>query len=654
LSGVGSVFFDNFSNPDLARYYEIIPGIGTANRREGGLHYEILRAPDGPSDASDYLTIDSLGRPHSPTTKAVFRFSGTDWMLEACVEYDFPLMRNGRGAYLWLIPGDVRDGYDESIALVRYADLERSSHSLRLDVYDPENGCASIELARPPADRYWLRIARAGRRLLVLLSDEGRTFRRVDERTMRPEVKSHRLVMNSQSFAGGASFVLRALRLAGAEPDPASGKRAAFAIAGPEVSAVSADDILGAMHAGLDIDISGCAITGTLDLGSITSPITSDIKMVGCSLMGQFVATRPVSLTGAVSFLNCQFDGVNLSGVEFTGSIGMVGCRFTADTRFIGTEFDGGANFSGCIFSEKVFFRMARASKPVSLYYATFHKGADLSSALFDDLSLSDVAVPTGSVTLYRSEIRGTLRWMVTLQREPQPLGSEWELSATRIAYLVISAGERQNSGEYTGPALWIVDSNVYLRNANVDRLEFYNVHLAKDLDLSASTLRTLERNNATFTRVLGGWPPQSEYYSCFISYSAKDAEFAKRLYTRLCENRVTCWFAEHDIPIGGVLRQQIYDAIGEYDRFLLVLSKHSIRSGWVRDEVEKCFELEDRQKRDVLFPIRLDAEIESTNTAWAEKVRQQRNIGDFSQWGDPLAHERAFQRLLRDLKARA
>lgn len=121
---VAGVFFDDFLNPALACFYEIIPGIGTVSRRDGGLHYEITRAPDGPSDASDYLTIDSLGRPHSHTTRAVFRFSGTDWTLEACVEYDFPLMRNGRGAYLWLIPGDVSDGYQESIALIRYADLD--------------------------------------------------------------------------------------------------------------------------------------------------------------------------------------------------------------------------------------------------------------------------------------------------------------------------------------------------------------------------------------------------------------------------------------------------------------------------------------------------------------------------------------------------
>jgi len=38
------------------------------------------------------------------------------------------------------------------------------------------------------------------------------------------------------------------------------------------------------------------------------------------------------------------------------------------------------------------------------------------------------------------------------------------------------------------------------------------------------------------------------EYYSCFISYSTKDQEFADRLYADLQDNGVRCWFAPHDI----------------------------------------------------------------------------------------------------------
>ena len=42
--------------------------------------------------------------------------------------------------------------------------------------------------------------------------------------------------------------------------------------------------------------------------------------------------------------------------------------------------------------------------------------------------------------------------------------------------------------------------------------------------------------------------PGAIQFYSCFISYSAKDQEFADRLYLDLQNKGVRCWFAPHDI----------------------------------------------------------------------------------------------------------
>jgi uncharacterized protein YjbI with pentapeptide repeats len=38
------------------------------------------------------------------------------------------------------------------------------------------------------------------------------------------------------------------------------------------------------------------------------------------------------------------------------------------------------------------------------------------------------------------------------------------------------------------------------------------------------------------------------QYYSCFISYSAKDDEFAKRVHADLQNSGVRCWFAPHEV----------------------------------------------------------------------------------------------------------
>lgn len=142
------------------------------------------------------------------------------------------------------------------------------------------------------------------------------------------------------------------------------------------------------------------------------------------------------------------------------------------------------------------------------------------------------------------------------------------------------------------------------------------------------------------------------EYYSCFISYSTKDEDFANRLYADLQRKHVRCWFAPKDLKIGDKFRPRIDEAIRVYDKLLLIVSENSVNSRWVETEVEAAFEKEDQQKRLVLFPIRLDDAVEKTNEAWAADIRRTRHIGDFCDWKNHDDYIRAFTRLLRDLKA--
>jgi len=141
-------------------------------------------------------------------------------------------------------------------------------------------------------------------------------------------------------------------------------------------------------------------------------------------------------------------------------------------------------------------------------------------------------------------------------------------------------------------------------------------------------------------------------YYSCFISYSAKDDDFAKRIHADLQSKGVRCWFAPHDLPIGGKLMDEIDAAIRLRDKLLIVLSKHSIESDWVEDEVKTAYEEERRRGQTVLFPIRLDDSVLETNEAWASKLRVDRNIGDFRQWKSHDRYQESLKRVLRDLSA--
>ena len=53
-----------------------------------------------------------------------------------------------------------------------------------------------------------------------------------------------------------------------------------------------------------------------------------------------------------------------------------------------------------------------------------------------------------------------------------------------------------------------------------------------------------------------------------------------------------------------------------------------------------------------VLFPVRIDDAVMDTDQAWASSVRRKWNIGDFTNWKDHDSYKKAFDRLLRDLKA--
>jgi hypothetical protein len=150
------------------------------------------------------------------------------------------------------------------------------------------------------------------------------------------------------------------------------------------------------------------------------------------------------------------------------------------------------------------------------------------------------------------------------------------------------------------------------------------------------------------------------EFYSCFISYSHKDEEFAQCLHARLRDAQIRVWFAPEDIKGGEKLHEQIDQAIQIHDRLLIVLSENSLQSEWVMTEIRRAREVEIREKRRKLFPIRL-VDFERIQ-AWkcfdaengkdlAIEVREY-FVPDFSDWKNRDAFENAFGKLLRDLRA--
>ncbi len=142
------------------------------------------------------------------------------------------------------------------------------------------------------------------------------------------------------------------------------------------------------------------------------------------------------------------------------------------------------------------------------------------------------------------------------------------------------------------------------------------------------------------------------QFYSCFVSHSTKDKQFAERIYSDLQNKNVRCWYAPEDLRIGDKFQDVIEDSIRLHDKLLLILSDASVNSAWVEREVQAAREREDRSGKLVLFPVRLDDAVMNASKAWAADLRRTRHIGDFTNWKDHDSYQQAFERLLRDLKA--
>ncbi len=96
------------------------------------------------------------------------------------------------------------------------------------------------------------------------------------------------------------------------------------------------------------------------------------------------------------------------------------------------------------------------------------------------------------------------------------------------------------------------------------------------------------------------------QFYSCFISHSSKDQDFADKLHAALTDRGIRVWYAPEDMRGGKKLGDQVVDAIHAFDKLMLVLTENSVDAPWVQREIRWALDKEKRDNRPVLFPIRV------------------------------------------------
>lgn len=150
------------------------------------------------------------------------------------------------------------------------------------------------------------------------------------------------------------------------------------------------------------------------------------------------------------------------------------------------------------------------------------------------------------------------------------------------------------------------------------------------------------------------------EFFSCFISYSHKDEEFARILYERMRSEDLRVWFAPEEMKGGRTIHDQIDEAIQLFDKLLIILSRESMSSDWVVTEIRKARQQESERGRRVLFPIRVVdfEEIRGWRCFDSERGKdlaveiREYFIPDFSHWRNEEAFGKAFDQLLLALRA--
>ncbi|MBL8099874.1 MAG: toll/interleukin-1 receptor domain-containing protein [Anaerolineales bacterium] len=142
------------------------------------------------------------------------------------------------------------------------------------------------------------------------------------------------------------------------------------------------------------------------------------------------------------------------------------------------------------------------------------------------------------------------------------------------------------------------------------------------------------------------------QFFSCFISHSHYDQLFCERLYADLQANDVRVWYFPEDAKWGEPVWGEIDRSIKDYDKLIIVCSKHSLTSGPVLREIERALNREDKEGKNILFPITVDDYIFES---WEHPRKADilaKVVGDFRGWNlNADKYSTALKKLLEALK---
>lgn len=82
-----------------------------------------------------------------------------------------------------------------------------------------------------------------------------------------------------------------------------------------------------------------------------------------------------------------------------------------------------------------------------------------------------------------------------------------------------------------------------------------------------------------------------SKYAKVFLSHSHLDKPFVEKLRQDLEKLGIDTWYDQKDMVIGDIVSESISEGIKESSFFLIVVSPNSVRSNWVKNELDEAYE---------------------------------------------------------------
>jgi uncharacterized protein YjbI with pentapeptide repeats len=162
-----------------------------------------------------------------------------------------------------------------------------------------------------------------------------------------------------------------------------------------------------------------------------------------------------------------------------------------------------------------------------------------------------------------------------------------------------------------------------------------------------------------------------AQKHTCFISHSEKDAGLAQKIHDDLQGKGVRCWLTPKNDKERNWYENICDKAVRDNEKFLVLVSEDSIKSKWLRQEIENALKREKRmnlemreelkdqckynfddfQKPKYLFPILMDELGKEAFESWLKELDLEGDLIDFCDWEKQETYQKSLAGLVEGLQ---